>query len=85
MTLAWKFSIADTGSDKQALSIAKHACLAEAEPYIAEARFALEEIESMVKNTISICNIRLNFGKMALVNDVWVDGRINDWIVQRWI
>ena len=83
VVLAWKLSVADTGSDKRALSIAKHACLAEAEPYIAEARIALEEIESMVKDTISIRNTRLNLGKMTLVNDVWVDGRINDWIVQR--
>ena len=83
VALAWKLSVADIGSDKRALSIAKHACLAEAEPYIAEARIALEEIESMVKDTISIRNTRLNLGKMVLVNDVWVDGRINDWIVQR--
>ena len=83
VALAWKLSVADTGSEKRTLSITKHACLAEAEPYIAEARIALEEIESMVKDTISICNTRLELGKMGLVNDVWVDGRINDWIMQR--
>lgn len=83
VALAWKLSVADTRSDKRALSFAKHACLAEAEPYIAEAQIALEEIESMVKDAISIRNTRLNLGKMTLINDVWVDGRINDWIVRR--
>ena len=83
MMLAYSLSISDVGSKKRSVSIAKHACLLEAEPFIAEARFTLEEIEPQVGDKISVQNTRLNLGKWIVFHDVWGDGFITDWIVQR--
>lgn len=83
MMLAYSLSISDVGSKKRSISIVKHACLLEAEPFIDEARFILEEIESQVGDKISVQNTRLNLGKWIVFHDVWGDGFITDWMVQR--
>ena len=80
---AYKLSIADTGSKKRALSILKHACLLEAQPYIDDARIILEEMEVQVSEKLTVRNTRLNLGKMIVFHDTIVDGFITDWIVQR--
>lgn len=81
--LALRLSIADVNSDSRSLSIAKHACLIEAEPYIAEARVILKQIESRAADAISIRNTRMNLGKLFVWNDTYADGLFGDWIVQR--
>jgi hypothetical protein len=81
--LALRLSIADVNSEKRSLSIAKYACLIEAEPYIAEARVILEQIESKAADAISLRNIRMNLGKLFVWNDTYADGLFGDWIVQR--
>lgn len=83
MILAYRLSISDVGSDKRGISILKHACLLEAEPFIDAARAALEEMESQVADTISIQNTRLNLGKWIGFHDVYGDGFLTDWMVQR--
>lgn len=83
MMLAYSLSISDVGSKKRSIFIVKHACLLEAEPFIDEARFILEEIESQVGDKISVQNTRLNLGKWIVFHDVWGDGFITDWMVQR--
>jgi hypothetical protein len=80
---AYKLGIADTGSKKRALSILKHACLLEAQPYIDDARTILEEMEVQVSEKLTVRNTRLNLGKMIVFHDTIVDGFITDWIVQR--
>ena len=54
MILAYRLSISDVGSDKRSISILKHACLLEAEPFVDEARTILEEMESKAQDKISI-------------------------------
>ena len=83
MMLAYSLSISDVGSKKRSVSIAKHACLLEAEPFIDEARFTLEEIEPQVGDKISVQTTRLNLGKWIVFHDVWGAGFITDWMVQR--
>ena len=83
MVLAYRLSISDVGSDKRSISIAKYACLSEAEPFIDEARLTLEEIESQVQDKISVQNTRLNMGKWIVFHDVYGDGFLTDWMVQR--
>lgn len=83
MMLAYRLSISDVGSDKRSISILKHACLLEAEPFINEARSILEEIESQVQDTISIQNTQLNLGKWITFHDVYGDGFLTDWMVQK--
>lgn len=83
MMLAYRLSISDVESKKRSVSILKHACLLEAEPLIDEARITLEEIESQVGDKIRIQNTRLNLGKWIVFHDVWGDGTITDWMVQR--
>lgn len=50
---------------------------------IFEETFILEEIESQVGDKISVQNTRLNLGKWIVFHDVWGDGFITDWMVQR--
>lgn len=83
MNVAFRLSMSDVGSKKQPISILKHACLMEAEPFIDEARATLEEIESQVQDKISVQNTRLNMGKWIVFHDVWGDGFFTDWMVQR--
>lgn len=80
---ALKLSIADVGGNKRAVSIAKHAALLEAIPYIDEARCMLEDIESQVQDKLSVHDTRLNLGKHIIFHDVVGDGFITDWMVQR--
>ena len=82
MVLAYRLSISDVGNDKRSISIIKHACLLEAEPFVAEARLTLEEIESQVQDKISVQNTRLNMGKWIVFHDVYGDGFLTDWMVQ---
>ncbi len=83
MILAYRLSISDVGSDKRSISIVKHACLVEAEPFINEARSTLETIESQVQDKLSVQNTRLNMGKWIVFHDVYGDGFLTDWMVQR--
>lgn len=83
MVLAYRLSISDVGSDKRSISIIKHACLSEAEPFVNEARLTLEENEAQVQDKISVQNTRLNMGKWIGFHDVYGDGFLTDWIVQR--
>ena len=85
MILALRLSIADVGSKKRAISIAKYACLLEAEPFIEEARITLEEIEAQVQVKTDIRNIRLNMGKRIVFSDVVGEGVLVDFLVQRHI
>lgn len=81
--LALRLSIADMNSKSRSLSIAKYACLMEAEPYIAEARVILEQMESKAADAKFIRNIRMNLGKLFAWNDTYADSLFSDWIVQR--
>ena len=83
MKLAYSLSICDVGSKKRSISIVKHACLLEAETFINEAKFTLEEIESQIGDKLSVQNTKLNLGKWIVFHDVWGDGFITDWMVQR--
>lgn len=83
LMMAYKLSIADMGSNKRAISITKHAMFLEAQPFIDEARRALEEIESQVQNKLSVQNTRLNLGRGIELHDTWGDGALVDWMVQR--
>ena len=83
MVLAYKLSISDMGSKKRAISIAKHACLVEAEPFINEARATLEVIESQVQDKLSVQNTRLNMGKWIMFHDVYGDGFFTNLMVQK--
>ena len=83
MVLAYRLSISDVSSDKRSISIVKHACLLEAEPFVDEARLTLEGIESQVQDKISVQNTRLNMGKWIVFHDVYGDGFLTDWMVQR--
>lgn len=83
MMMGYRLGVSDVGSRKRSVSILKHACLLEAEPFINEARITLEEIESQAGENISVQNTRLNLGKWIMFHDVWGDGVITDWMVQR--
>ena len=78
---ALKFSNADVSTRKRPVSIGKHVCLEKAEPYLAEARNILEQLECQVKDTISIQNTRLNLGKVNAFHDVYGDGLLTDFVV----
>ena len=82
---AYRLSISDMGNNKRSVSIAKHACLMEAEPFIEEVRCSLAEIEFQVQNKIDIQNIRLNMGRSIVFSDVYGDGFLVDWLIQRQI
>ena len=83
MILAYRLSISDVGSDKRSISILKHKCLLEAEPFMEEARSILTEIESEVQDKVSIQNTRLNLGKRVAFHDIYGDGFLTDWMVQK--
>ena len=85
MVLALKLSIADRNSGKRALSIAKYACLHDAQALIDDAGWALEKIESQVPDKLGVQNIRVNMGNRIVFNDVFADGFFTDWMVQRQI
>ena len=80
---ALSLSIADVRSKKRALSIAKHACIADAERCINEAMMTLEELEQYEMNVNSVKNIRLNMGKWIIFHDTFGDGMFIDLAVQR--
>lgn len=81
--LALRLSISDVGSDKRSISVLKHVCLMEAEPFVEEARMMLEEIESQVQDKRGIQDIRLNMGKRIVFADIWSDGFLLEWMIQR--
>jgi len=83
MILALKLSISDMNSSKRPISIAKHACLVEAEGFVNKARVMLGEIESQIQDKVSVQNTRLNMGKCIMFHDVYGDGFLTDWMVQR--
>ncbi len=83
MVLAYRLSISDMGSEKRAISIVKHACLLEAEPYVDEARATLEAIESQVQDKLRVQNTRLNMGKWIMFHDVYGDGFFTNLMVQK--
>lgn len=83
LVLAYKLSIADAGSHKRSLSILKHACFIEAEPYIDKARVILDEINPEVQGILRMQSTKLNMGKRGIFHDVYVDGFVTNWMVQR--
>jgi len=72
MVLALKLSIADRNSGKRALSIAKYACLHDAQALIDDAGRALEKIESQVPDKLGVQNIRVNMGNRIVFNDTYI-------------
>lgn len=83
LIMALRFSISDVAGKKRSVSVAKHICIAEAEPFIDEAITILEELESQAKDTLSIQMTRLNLGRFNTFHDVYVDGLLTDLVVQR--
>ena len=57
----------------------------EAEPFSVEARCVLEEIESEVSDRVHIQNVRLNMGRSIVFSDVYGDGFLVNWSMQRYI
>ena len=82
---AYSLSVADLSSQKRTVSIAKHACLMEAEPFIDEARSTLEEIGAQGIEKGSIQSIQSNMGRRIIFSDAYGDGFLVDWMIQRHI
>ena len=83
LKIAYRLSVADMSSKKRSVSIAKHACVLEAEPFLTEARYVLGELESQVQDTISVRNTRLNMGNRIAFHDIYGDGFLTNWSVQK--
>ena len=83
MMLVYRLSISDMSSKKRSVSIMKHACLLEAEPFIKEAGYILETIESQVPDKNRVKNIQVNMGKNIVFADVYGDGFLINWSIQR--
>lgn len=81
MNLAYRLSISDVGSNKCSLSIAKHACLLEAEPFITEAKLVLESIGAQVQQKTKIQDITANMGKRIVISDIIGDGFFLEYLV----
>jgi len=85
MKYAYSLSVTDLSSQKRAVSVAKHACLMEAEPFIDEARSTLEEIGAQGIEKGSIQSIQSNMERRIIFSDVYGDGFLVDWMIQRHI
>ena len=66
---AYKLSISDVNGGNRAITVAKYACLVEAQPYIAEALQIWESMEPMYKEKIPLQNISINIGNATMWNN----------------
>lgn len=55
----------------------------EAEPFISEAKYTLKEIELHVPYKNKIRDIQLNMGRRIIFSDIYGDGFLVNWMIQR--
>ena len=80
---AYKLSIPDISSKNRALTVTKYACLAEAQPHIANALDAWELLEPRYREKIPLQDIRLNIGNSTMWKNYFFDGFFTNLFVKR--
>ena len=83
MMIAYRLSISDMGSSKRSISIAKYACLMEAEPFIESAKEVLWQIENQQGIPNDLRQFRISMDKWTIFNDIYVDGFLVNLVVQK--